>query len=227
MEIKRAAIALNVMEQRPDSVSLLQLRLCCQLQSLPKLCHCNAPFTKRLHKDVEAQWRSTNDVYGEVHTTTAVPVEMTIITRMMMKQKQLCPPTSAMKLDYISSITLELKWTKGSVLNQSVFTISPKMETDFQAPMPQEASLGISQIDCDVVNIWLSNTLPASMNNSAARLCLNAQVRKEYNQAKRLSEKASVYNDETGMSLHLSPPTTLQIFLRIIHWQTTLCLQNL
>lgn len=63
-------------------------------------------------------------------------------------------------------------------------------------------------MDRDVLELWLSKPHIAPISNSAAKLRrLSAQVQKERDHYRALSEKTSLYIDANGTSLYLSPPT--------------------
>lgn len=79
-------------------------------------------------------------------------------------------------------------------------SILPKMETSTQLYMQDETSLYIARMDRDVIKLWLSKLHLAWMKHSAAKLRLNAQVRKEIEHAKSLCEKTLLYTDANATS---------------------------
>lgn len=66
---------------------------------------------------------------------------MTINYRRLITQKQLCLRTSEMTLNYISSTIWNWEGRRASVLTKT-FSISLKMETNFQVHIARKASLG-------------------------------------------------------------------------------------
>lgn len=59
---------------KTNSVSLLGLLLFYHLPGLGKLYNYNAPFTKRLHEDLDAQLLRTKYFNMQIHATTAFRV---------------------------------------------------------------------------------------------------------------------------------------------------------
>lgn len=102
MEMNIAAIALNANKRRWDCILSPHLSLCCRLQCLVRLYCRHAPFTESLHEYHDVQGLLSSICMDSVMLIQHVEPVMAIIYRSLMTQKQRCPPTMAMTLNYIS-----------------------------------------------------------------------------------------------------------------------------
>lgn len=76
--------------------------------------------------------------------------------------------------------------------------------------MSQETSLEIAQLDRDVFKLLLNEPYFSLMKNSPAKLRHNAQIRRNRDLAKMLSERGLLHIDANATSLQLSLPTAIQ-----------------
>lgn len=82
------------------------------------------------------------------------------------------------------------------------------METSFQVRMPPRESLEILQMNWRVLNLWYSKLHLASIKDYTAIFRLYAQVQKEFDHAKSLSQKTLFHIDANVTPLYLLPSTS-------------------
>lgn len=153
-----------------DSKSLLLWRLYCLLQcrnawTVSTAARC---ATKTLHEDLHAQCLRIKNVYGQIHATAARQVRN---DSELQKADDIEANVSTnicneVKLYYISKPLADWEKRQDTILVQSVFTSSSKMDTNVLEHMPYEASLEIGRIDGDILTLYLVKPHLAAMKTS-------------------------------------------------------------
>lgn len=119
----------------------------------------------------------------------------TIMYKKIMTQKRLCRRESSMTLEFIISITLELKGMTGYRLKSEWIYNLIEDRDHFLVHIPHEASLEITWTDGSVFQLWLCKPHLPSMKGSTANLRLDIQIQKECDRAKTLFQKTLLYID--------------------------------
>lgn len=113
-----------------------------------------------------------------------------------------------MKLNYISTPTLELEGTKSNLHNSKCIYNLAERGHQLSSAHAQEAYLKIKTMDRDILELRLSRPHLGSVKISAAKWHLDAQVQNEPDHSETLSEKTLLFIDANPMSLYPSPPST-------------------
>lgn len=122
-------------------------------QSLGLSC-CNKPLTKRAHEDYDAQLLHITHVWiGSYHNGKSI-MQWTWSTEGWWSTNDSVRALPQWRSTVSANHFGDWKGQQVTILTQSRFTISLKMENNFQVPILHKTSLHISRMDHGVLKLW-------------------------------------------------------------------------